>query len=157
MTPRELLFIEYHVIKGEPRRKAMILAGFTENSEGMYYYRSQKIIRKFESREEDHREIMRALGAGEVFIINSMYSLAKSAKSEIVQKGALDSLARWIGMDKELVQGSHGVTVIIQGADGAQQQVNIPLTLPARPPSQAQTRPHTSTPSTRPRQTHYNP
>lgn len=125
MTIQELKFIEYHLILGYTVKRSMMLAGYELSSEGMYFYRAKKIIGKFEARAADHRQIMRALGAGEVFVINGMLALAKTATSEIVKKGALDSLAKWLDMDREKLQGSGGVTVIIQALDGAQQQVNV--------------------------------
>ena len=125
LTIQELKFIEYHLILKYTVKRSMMLAGYRLSSEGMYFYRAKKIIGKFEARAEDHRQIMRALGAGEVFVIESMFKLAKSAQSEIVKKGALDSLAKWLDMEKDKLQRSGGVTVIIQALDGSQQQVNL--------------------------------
>ena len=135
LTIQELKFIEYHLVLKYTVKRSMMLAGYRESSEGMYFYRAKKIVGKFEARAADHRQIMRALGAGEVFVISGMFELAKKAGSEIVKKGALDSLAKWLDMDKERLQGSGGVTVIIQALDGAQQQVNVGTPgQPALPP-----------------------
>ena len=147
LTPQELKFTEYHLVLDFPVIKSMKSAGYDFNSDGTYFYQAKKIIGKFEARAEDHRNIMRALGAGEVYIVNSMLLLSKKAKSEIVRKAALDSLAKWIGIDKEVLQGNQGVTVIIQAAGDAQAQVNIaggpgeaggpgPLPGPNQPPYQ---------------------
>ena len=125
LTIKELKFIEYHIVRGFPVQKSMILAGYQANSEGMYHYHAKKIVRKYEEHEEDRRKIQRALGYGEVFVIQEMGKLAKNATSELAKARAIASLGVWLGMDKESLQGNQGITVIIQGYDGAQQQVNV--------------------------------
>lgn len=137
MTVQELKFIQYHIVKGDTVKRAMIMAGYDVTVEGTMYYRAKKIIEKYEANEEDHRNIMRALGAGEVFVIAGMVKLAKEATSEIAKAQALTTLGKWLGMDKDVLQAGQGVTVIIQAYDGAQQQVTVGAQglLPAPHPS----------------------
>lgn len=147
LTAQELKFIEYHIVMGLAVVKSMKLAGYFENSDGMYFYRSKKILRRYEEREEDRRHIQRALGYGEVFVIDSMAKLAKGAKSEIARANAIATLGRWLGMDKEVLQGAGGVTIVIQAYDGAQQQINVsPTTIPRPQEALSFDHPHPSSP-----------
>ena len=133
LTQQEAIFIENHIVLGKNRILSMKIAGYEESCEGTYYYKARKIIQKFEGNEEDHRNIMRALGAGEVFVIDNLIKLAKHANSEIVKANALNTLGKWLGMDKETLQGAGGITIVMQAYDGSKQQVNVGTNVP--PPS----------------------
>ncbi|MGD0828081.1 MAG: hypothetical protein ABSA09_08350 [Desulfobaccales bacterium] len=136
LTLQEQIFLDLHLIEKKSIKDAMIQAGYQDLPERTIYFRARKILQKYEARTEDHRNIMRTIGAGEVAIITRLWHEAQTAASAGARVQALTTLGKWIGLDKEDIQGNQGVTVIIQALDSAQ-QVNIqapgPPTSPAIP------------------------
>jgi hypothetical protein len=134
LTSQELHFIDYHLTQGLPINKAMILAGYKDLAERWMYYKAKKIIQRYEAQAEDRRQIMRALGYGETWVIQQLAHEAKTAPSSGARVQALIALGKWLGMDQEALQGAGGITVIIQALDSPT-QVNIgqPPGAPALP------------------------
>lgn len=125
LTPQELKFVEYHLRMGMPIKKAMRKAGYRNMKPGKLYYVAIRIVEKYERRSEDHRKIMRLLGAGEVFVVQNQKTLAKQAKSEVARQAANATLGKWLGMGGELNQASQGVNIFIAAQDSAAVQVNV--------------------------------
>ena len=121
MSIQELKFIEFHIVKGESKKRAMLLAGYRNLDNNHLYWIAKKIVQKYEGHTEDHRIIMRAIGAGEVAVAAGLFQLARTAASEVARVAAYTTLSKMLGMQKEILQGSEGVTVIIQGPDACVQ------------------------------------
>lgn len=121
MTVKELKFIEYHLVKGETIKRAMMLAGYRDLENNHLYWLAKKIVNKYEERAADHRTIMRAIGAGEAAVSAGLLHLARTATSEVARVQAYTTLAKMLGMQKDILQGNEGVTVIIQGPDACVQ------------------------------------
>ena len=104
--------------------------------EGGWSYRNARFREghsgRGETQTEDHRIIMRAIGAGEVAVAAGLFQLARTAASEVARVAAYTTLSKMLGMQKEILQGSEGVTVIIQGPDACV-QVNAGAPGPALP------------------------
>ncbi len=139
LSIQELKFIEYHLRIGLPIKKAMKKAGYRGLKPGKLYYTAIKIVEKYERRAQDHRKIMRLLGAGEVFVIQNQKDLAKNAKSEVARQAANATIGKWLGMSGELSHSNEGVTVIIQGPDAA---VQINTGQPTKTPAPTQQAPY---------------
>ena len=130
MTLNELKFLGLYVSGNISRIKAMKSAGFVSANDSYLYLLAKKIIEKYESRIDDHRKVARAIGAGEVFIIKTLYSLAKDSKSEKIRGENAMNLAKIIGMTKEQLEGAGGVTIIFEGSGTP----GAPASLPGAPP-----------------------
>jgi len=125
LTEQEGKFIEYHLIKGEPVRRALILEGYPTEPDSTMYFRGRKILRKLEENEDDHRKILRAVGAGEVAVAQGLLNLARDPKTGAVTRvAAYTTLGKMLGMSKEVIEGKHGITIIIEGP--RQDRVTIP-------------------------------
>jgi hypothetical protein len=57
---------------------------------------------------------------GEVGIAKGLIELAKTAKSEMVKLGAYDKLSKCLGLQKEVIEGGGGLTIIFEPPDGPQ-------------------------------------
>jgi hypothetical protein len=68
---------------------------------------------KYESRTEDHRKIFRAIGAGEVAVAQGLLKLATTAKSEMVRLNAWATIAKCLGLAKEVTESVEGIQIII--------------------------------------------
>jgi hypothetical protein len=125
LTAQEGKFIEYHLIKGEPVRKALILAGYPPEPTSTMYFRGRKILQKLEQNADDHRKILRAVGAGEVAVAQGLLALARDPNAGAVARvAAYTTLGKMLGMSKEVIEGRKGITIIIQGP--RQEQATIP-------------------------------
>ena len=124
LTLQEQIFLDLHLIEKKSIKDAMIQAGYQDLPERTIYFRAKKILQKYESRAEDHRNIMRAVGAGEVAVITRLWHEAQNASGAGARVQALTTLGKWLGLDKEVLQGSQGFTIIIQAPD-ATTQVNV--------------------------------
>jgi hypothetical protein len=124
LTLQEQIFLDLHLIEKKSIKDAMIQAGYKNLSERTLYFRANKILQKYETRAEDPRNIMRAVGAGEVAVITRLWHEAQNASGAGARVQALTTLGKWLGLDKEVLQGAQGITVIIQALDSAQ-QINI--------------------------------
>jgi orotate phosphoribosyltransferase-like protein len=134
LTLQEQIFLDLNLIEKKSIKDAMIQAGYQDLPERTIYFRAKKILQKYESRAEDHRNIMRAVGAGEVAVISKMWEEAQTAQSAVARVQALTTLGKWLGLAKEVVEGVQGVTIVIQAPDPQQQAVSPgPPPLPALP------------------------
>jgi hypothetical protein len=115
LTDRELKFIEIYLTQGCNKETAMIQAGYTNYSIEYLQVLGTKIIAKYEQQAEDRRIIMRAMGYGEIKVIQMIVDSAENAKSEIVRLNAKLGLAKFLGLSQENIQGGQGVTIVIQG------------------------------------------
>ena len=113
MTLRELKFVEIYLSGQISLDKAMILAGFEEYSETYRARLGTKIIRKYECQAGDHRKIMRALGWGEVRVIQSLIEAATGFNSETVKLNARIALAKCLGIHKEVMEQAEGIQIVI--------------------------------------------
>jgi IS30 family transposase len=125
LTLQEQIFIDLHLIEKKSIKDAMMQAGYKNLSERTLYFRAQKILQKYEVKAEDHCTIMRAIGCGEVAVISKLWHEAQTSQSAGARIQALITLGKWLDLDKEVIQGSQGVTVIIQAQEGSAQQINI--------------------------------
>jgi hypothetical protein len=82
---------------------------------------------------------MRALGFGEFFAIQEMAKLATSATSEVARAQAITTLGKWLELDKQNLQGTEGVTIIIQGPDAC---VQVNTGQPGQTPAPSQPAPY---------------
>ena len=98
-------------------------AGYIGYNEDYLYRLGRKIVQKIETQAEDCRKIARAIGAGEVFIIKTLYSLAKDSKSEKIRGDNAMNLAKILGLTKEQLEGAGGITLIFEGQGAGQVQV----------------------------------
>lgn len=110
--------------------KAMKSAGYEAANDSYLNLLAKKIISKYESLTQDHRIIARAMGAGEVAVLNSLISLMKSA-NERIRLDATINMAKILGMTKEQLEGAGGVTIIFEAPDQPGQAP--PLALPGGP------------------------
>src|SRR5208337_686102 len=106
LTLQEQIFLDLHLIEKKSIKDAMIQAGYQDLPERTIYFRAKKILQKYESRAEDHRNIMRAVGAGEVAVITRLWHEAQNASGAGARVQALTTLGKWLGLDKEVLQGS---------------------------------------------------
>jgi hypothetical protein len=125
-SPQELRFIHHHLVENLPIVKSMDLAGYGQYSQDWKYKLAKKIIIRYESRADDHREICRLVGAGEVVVITGLLDLAKNAKSEPVRHNAWQTLAKILGLTQEQLESGGGLTVIFEANKGQAQPVGVP-------------------------------
>jgi hypothetical protein len=118
MTQRELKFLEIYLTGKHNIDKAMILAGFEGYHPNSLYRLARKIVQKYEHQAGDHRKIFRAIGAGEVAIAQGLLNLAQNAKSEMVRLNAWATLAKCLGLTKEVVEGVEGIQIVINSSKG---------------------------------------
>ena len=122
LTIQELKLLELHLVKGEGIKRAMLLAGYEMPKVlGTLYWRAKRIIRKLEETAQGHRTLMRAVGAGEIAVTVGLFALARSKDTPPVARvAAYTTLAKMLGMEKDIIQGTKVVTIVIQGPDGQQ-------------------------------------
>ena len=127
MTLQELSFLEIYLSGRVTIDKAMIQAGYGHYSQDWRYKLAQKIVIKYESQADDHRNIFRAMGAGEVAVVEGLLKLARSAKSEMVRLNAWSMIAKCIGLTKEQIEGVGGITIIFEASDQPGQPAALAL------------------------------
>ena len=136
MTLKELKFLELYLTDGMTIDSAMIAAGYGHVSKIWRYNLAKRIILKHECRAGDHRKIFRIIGAGETTVAMGLLTLAQTAKSEMVRLNAWASLAKILGLTKEVLEQAEGIQIIInQGCvtAGEDDQPAV-LDLPKAPP-----------------------
>ena len=126
ITTKEYQFVSNYLSGGVTIIEAMKLAGYVGYNEDYLYRLGRKIVQKIETQTEDCRKIARAIGAGEVFIIKTLYSLAKDSKSEKIRGDNAMNLAKLLGMTKETLEGAGGVTIIFEGAGAPGSTASLP-------------------------------
>ena len=116
----------------------MILAGYEGYSSNYLKNLAFQIVVKHECQAGDHRKIFRAAGAGEVAIAMGLLDLARHAKSEMVRHNAWNSLAKCLGLSKEVLERAEGISIIINhGTPPAGEDQPAALTLAQPPPPPA--------------------
>lgn len=135
LTLQEQIFLDLHLIEKKSIKDAMIQSGYNDLPERTIYFRAKKILQKYEAQTEDHRSIMRAIGAGEVAVISKMWEEVQTSQSAVARVQALTTLGKWLGLAKEVVEGAGGITIIFEAADQAGQPIS---TLPPAQAEQAQ-------------------
>ena len=140
ITDKEYLFLNSYLSGGITIDEAMIQAGYGNYHEKYRYQLSRKIIEKYESQADDHRKIARAMGAGEVTIVEGLLKLARTAKGEMVRLNAWSQLSKILGLTKEQLDGAGGVTIIFEGAGAPGATASLPGApgAPPLPPSQGE-------------------
>jgi hypothetical protein len=131
LTIREVRFIELRFVEGMTTDKAMIAAGYGNYSQKQRYRIATKIVQKYESQGGDHQKIMRAMGYGEVRVIELLIEAATKFKSEAVRLNARIALAKALGLQKEVIDGVQGVKIIINAANG--ESIKVGVCVPASP------------------------
>ena len=127
LTLQEQIFLDLHLIEKKSIKDAMIQSGYNDLPERTIYFRAKKILQKYEAKTEDHRSIMRAIGAGEVAVISKMWEEVQTSQSAVARVQALTTLGKWLGLAKEVLEGAGGVTIIFEGS-------GQPAALPGAPP-----------------------
>ena len=130
LTLQEQIFLDLHLIEKKPIKDAMNQAGYNDLPERTLYFRAKKIVQKFEAKAGDHRNIFRAIGLGEVRVAMGVLELCNS-KNEKNKALGLQLASKCLGLQREVMEGGQGVTIIIQGP-GSQIQPSAP-DLPAPP------------------------
>ena len=134
ITTKEYSFLSNYLSGGVTVIEAMNQAGYIGYNESYLYRLGKKIVEKYESQADDHRIILRAMGAGEVEVINGLLSLARGAKGEMVRLNAWSQLSKILGLTKEQLEGAGGVTIIFEGPGST---ASLPGA-PPLPPSQGE-------------------
>jgi hypothetical protein len=133
LTLKELNFIEFYLTGNYTIEKAMIAAGYNGYHQDTLYKMSRKIIQRYESQAGDHRKIMRAMGYGEVKVIEMMIEAATKFKSETVRQKARETLGKWLGIQTEVIDGTEGITIVIRGTKSATSPEQPQPTAPPAP------------------------
>jgi hypothetical protein len=113
LNQKELYFLELYLSGNYTQEKAMIAAGYVGYNKTALHLTAKKIIDKYELGTGDHRKIMRALGWGEVRVLQSLIEAATEFKSETVRLHAREALAKCLGIQKEVLEGVEGITIMI--------------------------------------------
>ncbi len=121
-SEREIKFLEYYLSGEVKQENAARLAGYASTCDRYLRKIAQKIVQKYESRTEDHRKIMRALGYGEVKVLQLLIDSATKAQSETVKLNARIALAKCLGMQKEVIDAVEGVQIVIRSHQTAGEQ-----------------------------------
>src|SRR5208337_4273603 len=119
LTVKELKFLEIYLSGDLNVDEAMISAGYVGDHPKSLYRLGRKIVEKFESQGADHRKIARAIGAGEVTILQGLLELAKGARSEQVRCRAFEALASYLGLKGEIPESFQGVTLMVYSQEEA--------------------------------------
>ena len=117
MTAKELKFLSSYLSGGVTIIQAMDSAGYGNFHQDTRYQLARKIIQKYESQAADHRIIFRAMGAGEVAVVEGLLNLARGAKSEMVRLNAWSMIAKCIGLTKDQVESAGGITIVFEASD----------------------------------------
>ena len=137
ITTKEYQFVSNYLSGGVTIIQAMKSAGYIGYNEDYLYRLGRKIVQKIETQAEDCRKIARAIGAGEVFILKTLYSLAKDSKSEKIRGDNAMNLAKLLGLTKEQIDGAGGLTIIFEGAGTPGAMASLPGA-PPMPASQGE-------------------
>jgi hypothetical protein len=137
MTQKEQKFIFLHLTANVPAKTALIAAGYREYSERHSQILARKIIAKYESR-ADTTEIFSNLNFGPQEIARGIIHLAIHCPNSQVRLNALALCAKAVGMLRDQIESTPGVTIIIKGRDSESVQVG------GREPAAAYTAKHTA-------------
>ena len=113
LSDKELRFIYFYMAGKITIEQAMIFAGYEGYGETYLEQLGQRIIARHECQVGDHRKIFRACGAGETAIAMGLLTLAREANSEMVRHNAWNSLAKCLGLSKEVLEGVEGIQIVI--------------------------------------------
>ena len=113
LTVREHRFIELYLTGVLTVDKAMESAGYEGYNQDYLYRLGRNIIQKYESQAGDHRKIMRAMGYGEIKVINLLIDSAVKAKSEMVRLNARTFLAKCLGMQQDVIDIAQGISIVV--------------------------------------------
>lgn len=120
---KEQRFIELYLTGDLTVDKAMESVGYVGYHPNSLYRLGRKIVQKYEHQAGDHRKIMRALGWGEVRVIQSLIEAATGFNSETVRLNARIALAKCLGIQKEIMEQAEGIQIVInQGGLAPQSQ-----------------------------------
>jgi hypothetical protein len=135
MSDKELRFIYFYMAGGISIEQSMILAGYEGYHPKSLSRLGKMIVTKHECQVGDHRKIFRAVGAGETAIAMGLLNLAQNAQSEMVRHNAWNSLAKCLGLSKEVLDAAEGISIVInQGCAPAGDDQPAALELPKPPP-----------------------
>ncbi|MBM4288881.1 MAG: hypothetical protein FJ135_12215 [Deltaproteobacteria bacterium] len=134
-SEKEMKFLEYYLPGEMKQEDAAKLAGYDSTCERYLRKIAQKVVQKYESRMEDHRKIMRAMGYGEIKVIQLLIEAATTFNSETVKLNARIALSKCLGLQKsEVLEAVQGVQIIIkQGDVQGDQTIQSTSAKPAQP------------------------
>lgn len=132
LTPHELKFIENYLVGDMTIDNSMISAGYGALQQHTRYNVARRIIKKYEARAEDRRNLFREVGAGEVAIARGLLDLAQNARSEQVRRAAWADLASCMGLKSEQIESFQGVTLNVYGVEEGR-RLGIPGAPPEKP------------------------
>ena len=115
MTPKEIKFLQLHVSGKYRIIKAMDKAGYTEYSNTYKYLVAKKIIEKYERQADDHRNIFRMVGLGEIAVAKGILKACLTAKTNRDIRESYGLAAKCLGLQREVIEGAQGITLIITG------------------------------------------
>ena len=116
MNQKELKFLELYLSGNYTQVKAMIAAGYVGYNKTALHLAAKRIVGKYELGTGDHRKIMRALGWGEIRVLQSLIEAATEFKSETVRLHAREALAKCLGIQKEVLEGVEGIQIVINSS-----------------------------------------
>jgi hypothetical protein len=126
LTIQELTFLEFYVSLRFRILPAMERAGFTGLSNTYKYLLAKKIIEKYESKAEDHRAIFRAVGLGEIAVARGILKACHTARTTKELTDAYGLAAKCLGLQREVIEGAGGITLIIAGEGGEAGEIKEP-------------------------------
>ena len=115
LTLQELNFLEYYVSLRFRIIKAMDQAGYIKHSNTYKYLLAKRIIEKYERQAEDHRNIFRAVGLGEIAVAKGILKACLTARTNKDIRESYGLAAKCLGLQREVIEGVGGITLIITG------------------------------------------
>jgi hypothetical protein len=129
MTPQELKFLEYHLVMQFRIIKAMSMSGYKVGTNTYKYLLAKKILQKYEEQADDHRKIFRAVGLGEIAVAKGILKACQKARTTKELTDAYGLAAKCLGLQREVIEGAGGITLIITGQGEESGEIKEPGTL----------------------------
>ncbi len=80
---------------------------------------AKKIIEKYERSAEDHRNIFRSVGLGEIAVAKGILKCCQTAKTDKDRREAWALAAKCLGLQREVIEGgASGVAIYIGAGPG---------------------------------------
>jgi hypothetical protein len=129
LTNMELKFLECYVTMRFRILKAMNAAGFEKYTNTYKYLLAKRIIEKYERQAADHRNIFRAVGLGEIAVAKGILKACQKARTTKELTDAYGLAAKCLGLQREVIEGAQGITLIITGQGEESGEIKGPGTL----------------------------
>jgi len=131
LTIQELTFLEYYVSLRFRILPAMERSGYQGITNTHKYLLAKKIIQKYEEQAEDHRNIFRAVGLGEIAVAKGILKACHTARTTKELTDAYGLAAKCLGLQREVIEGAGGITLIITGQGEESGEIKEPGKLAA--------------------------